>query len=145
MFHDCYELTTFTSDLSSLTNGNYMFYNCKLNATSLTNIANTINDVNGKLASSPVINIGTEHSFNNLTDNEKQSLAIIINKGWTVDLDSHGVLTLEDLGIFMGSDYDIVEGSDYIPDASSWNSDFTSEGIISQVTSVHDGFAWTNS
>ena len=28
MFYNCNALTTFTSDLSSLTNGNYMFYNC---------------------------------------------------------------------------------------------------------------------
>ena len=42
------------------------------------------------------------------------------------------------------SQYDIVEGSDYIPDASSWNSRFTSSGILSQITSVHDGYAWTD-
>ena len=144
MFCGCSKLTTFTSDLRSLTNGYCMFQGCKLNATSLASIANTINDVNDK-SSSPVINIGTEHSFDNLTVDEKTSLATIINKGWTVHLDNYGSVTLEDLGIFMGSVYDIVEGSPYIPDASSWNSDFTSEGIISQVTSVHDGFAWTNS
>lgn len=141
MFHDCYELTTFTSDLSSLTNGNYMFYYCKLNATSLANIASTINDVNGKLATSPTLDIGTEHSFDNLTDDEKTSLATIINKGWTVRLNNYGSVTLEDLGIFMGSVYDIVEGSQYIPDASTWNADFTSSGLV--VTSVHDGYAWT--
>jgi hypothetical protein len=36
--------------------------------------------------------------------------------------------------------YDIVEGSQYIPDASTWNSDFRSSGIVA--TSVHDGYAW---
>ena len=43
------------------------------------------------------------------------------------------------------SPYAIVEGSDYIPDASSWNADFADSGILTQVTSVHDGYAWTNS
>lgn len=38
--------------------------------------------------------------------------------------------------------YAIVEGSPYIPDASTWNDDFTSSGIV--VTSVHDGYAWND-
>ena len=38
MFDYCRNLTTFTSDLSSLTNGYYMFYGCKLDAKSVANI-----------------------------------------------------------------------------------------------------------
>jgi hypothetical protein len=38
--------------------------------------------------------------------------------------------------------YAIVEGSQYIPDASTWNDAFTSSGIV--VTSVHDGYAWND-
>ena len=42
--------------------------------------------------------------------------------------------------IVENSPYDIVEGSQYIPDASTWNEAFASSGIV--VTSVHDGWAW---
>lgn len=38
--------------------------------------------------------------------------------------------------------YAIVEGSPYIPDASTWNDAFASSGIV--VTSVHDGYAWND-
>ena len=41
---------------------------------------------------------------------------------------------------YLTTPYDIVEGSAYIPDASSWNADFASGGLV--VTSVHDGYAW---
>ena len=42
MFDDCSSLTTFTSDLSSLTNGKWMFNDCKLNAHSVANIIHTL-------------------------------------------------------------------------------------------------------
>jgi hypothetical protein len=38
--------------------------------------------------------------------------------------------------------YAIVEGSPYIPDASTWNDAFANSGIV--VTSVHDGYAWND-
>jgi hypothetical protein len=43
MFGGCHNLTTFSSDLSSLTNGDYMFHLCSLDAPSVKNIALTIN------------------------------------------------------------------------------------------------------
>jgi hypothetical protein len=48
MFNGCTSLGSFTSDLSSLTNGEGMFENCLLDAASLENIANTLpNTTNG--------------------------------------------------------------------------------------------------
>ena len=42
MFCRCSNLTTFNSDLSSLTDGTWMFYNCKLDAQSVSNILHFI-------------------------------------------------------------------------------------------------------
>jgi hypothetical protein len=43
MFYNCKTLTSFSSDLPSLTNGSFMFYGCKLDAPSVKNIIDTIN------------------------------------------------------------------------------------------------------
>jgi hypothetical protein len=45
MFSGFYNLTSFTSELSSLRSAYNMFKGCKLDAASIENIANTINDV----------------------------------------------------------------------------------------------------
>ena len=45
MFSNCFNLTSFSADLSSLTNGNFMFYNCKLDAESVMYIADSIKDI----------------------------------------------------------------------------------------------------
>ena len=55
MFGDCRNLTTFTSDLSSLTNGNYMFGDCD-NLTSFSSDLSSLRDVSGMF-----------YSCNNLT------------------------------------------------------------------------------
>ena len=141
MFCGCTNLTTFTSDLSSLTNGTGMFYDCNLNESSIQNIANTIKDVS-TLSITPVIYLGTGHNLSNFTENEKISLSTIINKGWIVTIKEKSNLTNDDLGILPSTPYDIVDGSDYIPDASSWSTDNATIGA--RVTSVHDGFAWND-
>ena len=43
MFADCTKLTTFTSDLSNLTNGDYMFYHCTNLTTFTSDLSNAIN------------------------------------------------------------------------------------------------------
>ena len=103
MFASCSELTSFNSDLRSLTNGFGMFENCKLNESSIQNIANTINDVTD-ISSKPVITIGAEHSLEELTDTERMSLATIMEKGWTVQFgNTSNELTLEQLQHVGGS------------------------------------------
>ena len=78
MFYDCSNLTSFTSDLSSLTNGVNMFGNCKLDTASVKNIAETINTVTNK----PKIHIGIDNSTP--STEEDNYLTQIHNKGWNV-------------------------------------------------------------
>ena len=78
MFHGCSNLTTFTSDLSSLTNGNSMFRGCKLNTKSLMYIAESINTV----TNNPSIHIGIGNTTP--TEEETELLTEIHNKGWKV-------------------------------------------------------------
>ena len=52
MFYNCSNLTTFTSDLSSLTNGQQMFYNCS-NLTTFTSDLSSLTNGNGMFAGCP--------------------------------------------------------------------------------------------
>jgi hypothetical protein len=76
MFYDCANLTSFSSDLSSLTYGKSMFIGCKLDTASVQNIADTINTYNG------TIDVG----IGNSTPNEQEIAAFdkMVSKGWTV-------------------------------------------------------------
>ena len=78
MFYSCSALTSFSSDLPSLTDGEGMFSNCKLDTASVQNIADTINTVTDK----PKIHIG----IGNTTPNEQEEAAFnkMVSKGWTV-------------------------------------------------------------
>jgi hypothetical protein len=59
MFNGCTSLSSFTSDLSYLTDGYDMFYKCKLNATSVKNILDTINDLGGSHSITIGINVNS--------------------------------------------------------------------------------------
>ena len=88
MFHTCSNLTTFTSDLGSLTNGTNMFFGCILDTVSVQNIANTIKDVNG-LESNNYCSDGLKYihiDIANSIPNEQEEAAFntIASKGWTV-------------------------------------------------------------
>ena len=78
MFGSCYNLTTFNSNLSSLTAGSYMFHNCKLDTNSVKNIAETINTV----TNNPSIHIGIGSTTP--SEEEHTYLTQIHNKGWKV-------------------------------------------------------------
>ena len=90
MFGYCRNLTSFTSNLSSLTNGYLMFRNCKLDTDSLIYIAESIKDVNGLTNDNdPYHNeiYKTIHiGIANSTPSEEEHtyLTQIHNKGWTV-------------------------------------------------------------
>lgn len=77
MFSNCHGLTSFTSDLPSLTDGNRMFHLCSLDAPSVKNIALTIN----KNTSNARFDIGVA---NNIANDEqvKKDLGLIKHKGW---------------------------------------------------------------
>jgi hypothetical protein len=88
MFAFCNNLTSFTSDLRSLTNGNGMFNNCKLDASSVKNIIDTINTYSGSLHLGMGCNDTTEDK--DLFAQEagyadmNSLLAALQAKGWTV-------------------------------------------------------------
>lgn len=70
-------ITSFSSDLSSLTDAYQMFGGCKLDTASVQNIADTINNINS----------GTIHiDIANYPPNEQETAAFntIASKGWTV-------------------------------------------------------------
>ena len=94
MFSGCTNLTSFNSDLSSLTDGNNMFYYCKLDAASVEKILSTI----------PTYTDGSSHTltmriqkgeavnkFNEITGSSYRGGSGTYNynyKGWTISLSS---------------------------------------------------------
>lgn len=99
MFNSCSNLSTFTSDLSSLTDGRCMFYGCKLDAPSVKNIIDTINNVSSETESpSLYLGMGCDNiqSDANLFAQEvgysdmTTLLAALQNKGWTITAQYNG-------------------------------------------------------
>jgi hypothetical protein len=84
MFYACDKLESFDSDLSSLTDGNYMFYRCKLDTASVQNIADTINTPSPK----KTIHIGIKNSTPN--PQEEEAFNTIASKNWTVYVGVNG-------------------------------------------------------
>ena len=84
MFYNCYNLTSFNGDLSSLTDGKNMFYYCKLDTASVQHIADTINTPSSKKA----IHIG----IGNSTPNSQEEAAFnkIVSKNWVVYVGANG-------------------------------------------------------
>ena len=87
MFNGCSNLTSFCGDLSSLTNGNYMFDNCSLDTESVEIIADSINDVTGLNTS--INNNVTKRidiKIGNETPNDAEDGAFkqMQDKGWSV-------------------------------------------------------------
>ena len=78
--------------------------------------------------------------YYDLRDGSREVLIPKSSKKW-VHVDN-----VEDIlgaaGIWTGSPYDIVEGSPYIPDASSWNDDVSDAGVLDNVSTmkVENGF-----
>ena len=94
MFYWCTNLTSFNADLSSLTNGNRMFGNCKLNASSVKNIIDTINTGSGDLSLSMGCN-DTEEDKNLFAQEVGYAdmaslLAALQAKGWRVSAQYYG-------------------------------------------------------
>lgn len=81
MFIDCENLTTFTSDLSSLEISSLMFLNCRLDVASVQNIAQTINTQ----TSSPPFQISIGRAA--ATPEDEEAFQTIRNKGWNVYVD----------------------------------------------------------
>ena len=142
MFHWCQNLTNFVADLSSLIQGDWMFSNCKLNGTSVEKILTTI----------PTYEDGSQHILDMTMDESGcERVCEICNlfyfqhedakkipqytsnttfqatyKGWTLRL-STNVTDGYVLPVRTETKFDVVEESDYIPNANSWNYDVKNE------------------
>ena len=80
MFHSCSKLTSFSAELPSLTNGEGMFRYCKLDGTSVQNVAETINS---NVTNNPRIDLGVDISIVNV-NSVKRNFGKIYGKGWNV-------------------------------------------------------------
>lgn len=78
MFNYCYNLESFNSDLSSLTDGTEMFIGCKLDAESLECIADTLPTVTG----SHEMTIG----YNCPAADAQAAYDTITGKGWSCSM-----------------------------------------------------------
>jgi hypothetical protein len=167
MFMATPNLTDFDADLSNLKTGWKMFGDgvsalAKLSDDSIQRISRSIKDINGmdkdddslwkydstKSDGTVTLNgstIGREYRgviHLNCQDGQSDSAMVtdametIVAKGWIVYLNGSEWTPASN------NYYNIVEGSDYIPDASNWNSEFAQSGLV--VTSVHDGYAWND-
>jgi hypothetical protein len=148
MFYHCSALTAFSSDLTSLTSGNNMFRDCRLDAQSVERILTTIPDRGSDYTKSIGITmdvaacakaseiVGLEGGQ---TIPQNPSEIHVRYKGWNCYLScANGSYTVPS-GI---SEYDVVEGSAYIPDASSWYSDRENNGLV--ITRVENGIAYND-
>lgn len=142
MFNYCSSLYHFEVDLPSLTSGDEMFSGCNLTGDSVRRILNSIPQyTNG----SHTLTLGMCDDgcdvFGEITGFEGTITNIptlaITYKGWNIEVMTNITGGYE---VSQPSPLSIVEGSQYIPDASTWNDAFASSGIV--VTSVHDGYAW---
>ena len=84
MFEGCNSLTSFASNLRSLAHGEYMFSRCKLDTASVQNIADTINTPTSKRT----INIGIGNTVPN--KQEREAFNTIASKNWTVYVGVNG-------------------------------------------------------
>lgn len=85
MFCHCENLTTCITDLSSLTSGQYMFSECKLDAESLECIADTINDVRS-LTTSAEVTKNISICYNCSAAAAQAAKTAIEAKGWTCSM-----------------------------------------------------------
>ena len=70
---------------------------------------------------------------------------MFVPKGKTVWKHANSIESAFDLvGIWAGSDFDIIEDSNYVPDASSWHDDVIDSGALdyADVKKVENGFVW---
>lgn len=170
MFRGCPNLTHFRGNLVSLLIGCDMFSGCSLDAASIEHIATTINNIVGntdwtvrtQYNGEKVYDVSTwpgkgriDIGWDNVGD-IGNSLAIMRAKGWNVYLNGTQVTdewmstnypnaTVPDelpSGTLPSNPaYAIVEGSAYIPNASSWDENI---GSTIKVTKVQNGIAYYN-
>lgn len=138
MFYNCTNLTSFNSNLSSLTDGIDMFYGCSLDYQSLNNILNSLPNLPG------TIHITVADSVKSDLENTGNWVGITIpaynsgnyytftHNGWTVQLTSRtGFTTSETLEII--TDNDVSEANGNLNDTENWNTTIGRNSGITQV------------
>ena len=126
MFNGCTSLTSFSSDLSSLEEGDYMFNGCSLDTASVQNIADTINDLKSQNMTG-VIHIG--HADDVPASILWECGNKMLDKGWTVYFNEK-VYSRHDMT------YSITKSNGYIPNASEWQNEVYKKNnlIITEIT-----------
>ena len=131
LFNDVATLTTFVDNLSSLSSGVNMFNGCSLDVISVENILTSIPTyTSGEHILTMRIKVDAVEKFIELTGINEigEEISSVSFKGWTIQV---GKITR------IISDYDIWEGTSYIPDASSWRTNVYDEhGLI--ITDIRD-------
>ena len=131
LFNGVSSLTSFTDDLSSLSSGVNMFNECSLDSISVETILSTIPTyTDGEHILTMRIDKDAAEKFKEITGatNISEELLSISFKGWTIQVNKVSILATE---------YDIWEGTPYIPDASNWRADVYNKNNI-RITDVKD-------
>ena len=158
------------TDCSNLSSADDMFKWCKLDSNSVANILSKIptktdNQIRNIYISaddeglSKALEMIGVNETTTISPNNSDIIAEFQYKGWYVQLAScnydnfiwtpngdsgggegSGGDYPDDDGNVEAPAFSIVEGSDYIPDASGFNEVFADSGLI--VTSIHNGYAW---
>ena len=160
MFYCCTSLSTFYGNLSSLVTGDGMFVGCNLNSESVETILKTIPSTNSGSLTISMDESGCRKAVEmvSLTSGTIPSYTMggglnVVYKNWKLYLTSgYGqdfVITSggSDSGSGDGNDmssFAIVQGSQYIPDASDWNKEvFIPNKLYEVITDVIDETAYT--
>ena len=159
MFYCCTSLSTFYGNLSSLVTGDGMFVGCNLNSESVENILKTIPSTNSGSLTISMDESGCRKAVEmvSLTSGTIPTYTNggglgVVYKNWKLYLTSgYG----QDFVITSGGDsgsgneidmssFAIVEGSQYIPDASDWNAGvFIPNKLYEVITDVIDETAYS--
>lgn len=131
LFNEVSSLVTFTSPLSSLLSGDNMFNGCILDVASVENILGSIPTYSsGQHVLTMKIAGDSVEKFKEITGCGEigREMVSVSYKGWTINVNVDARLS---------TDFDIWEGTPYIPDASNWRTDVYDEhGLI--ITDISD-------
>lgn len=140
MFYNCTNLTSFNSNLSSLTDGIDMFWGCSLDYQSLNNILNSLPSLPGTIhitvADSVKTDLVNDENFEDVeipAYNSGNYYEFTHSSGWTIRLTSQSGFNV--------MSYDVSEANGYIPDASNWNEEVYTPNNLT-IVSVVDGVAY---
>ena len=131
LFDGASSLGTFTSPLSSLSSGNNMFNECNLNVASVENILWSIPAyTSGQHVLTMKIASDSVEKFKEITGCGEigEEMVSVSYKGWTIIVSVVNRIS---------TDFDIWEGTPYIPNASNWKSDIYKNHPI-KITEVRD-------